>query len=378
MTSRLPWNIAALAACVLMTSSLAACSGSETPDEATVSAAVATVPLKQGSLPETVAAFGTAGPGADAAQVVSVQAAGRVTRWNVTAGASVKRGQSLLTFALAPAAVAAYQQAVTAQKLAETQRAHTAQLLSQQLATRDQLDQAEKGLHDAQSNLDALVQQQGRNATVDVTAPFDGTVVTVDAQQGDNLQPGAPLLSVQRGDGLVVTAGVERAAMDRVKVGAKAELVPIDGSEAMHGTVRRVARTLNPHTHQFDVEIVPDGTLVGGEGFRADIVVGQWQGWLLPRDAVQGDEEDRHVFQVADGKAKSVPVKVLGEAGDVTVASGALDAKLPLVTEGATQLDDDMAVRLPSEKAASDNAASEKAEPKKAEPEKAKPEKAKP
>ncbi|PXV53149.1 RND family efflux transporter, MFP subunit [Dyella jiangningensis] len=351
MTTRQPWNAAAIAACLLMTCSLIACSGGEAPDNTAVSAAVTTVPVRQGSVPATVPAYGTAGPAADAAQVMSVQAAGRVLRWNVTAGASVKRGQSLATFALAPASVAAYQQAVTAQRLAEAQRAHAAQLFAQQLATRDQLDQAEKALHDAQSNLDALVQQQGRNPTVEVTAPFDGTAATVDAQQGDNLQPGAPLLTLQRGDGLVVTAGVERDAMGRVQVGAKAELVPIDGGEAMHGTVRRVARALNPHTHQLDVEIVPEGALVGGEGFRADIVVGQWQGWLLPRDAVQGDEEDRHVFQVENGKAKSVPVKVLGEAGDVTVASGALDAKLPLVTEGATQLDDGMAVRAPLEQA---------------------------
>jgi RND family efflux transporter MFP subunit len=351
MIHRLPRNALALFSSALMICSLAACSGGEAPDDATVSAAVITVPVKQGSLPQVVAAYGNAGPAADAAQIVNVQSAGRVLRWNVTAGTPVKRGQPLLTFALAPAAVAAYQQAVTAQQLAQTQRAHTAQLFSQQLATRDQLDQAEKAWHDAQSNLDALVQQQGSKATLEITAPFDGTIATVDAQQGDNLQPGAPLLSVQRGDGLVVTAGVEREAMNRVVVGAKAELVPIDGGATMHGSVRRVARTLNPHTHQLDVEIVPDGALIGGEGFRADIVVGQWQGWLLPRDAVQGDEEHRRVFQVVNGKAKSVPVNVLGEADDRVVASGALDATLPLVTEGATQLDDGMAVRLPSEHA---------------------------
>lgn len=341
----------ALIAAALAAFALAACSGSEAPDEAAVSAAVTTVPLAQGSLPETVPAYGSAGPAVDAAQVIGVQAPGRVTRWNVTVGTSVKRGQSLLTFALAPSAVAAYQQAVTAQTLAHAQRAHVVQLLSQQLATRDQLDQAEKALQDAQSNLDAVVQQQGRSATLDVAAPVDGTVVTVDAPQGDNLQAGAALLSLQRADGLVVTAGVERDAMTRVQVGASAELVPIDGGKPMHGTVRRVAHALDPHTHQLAVEIVPDGALVSGEGFRADIVVGQWQGWMLPRDAVQGDDTDRHVFQVANGKAVNVPVKVLGESDSVTVASGALDAHLPLVTEGATQLDDGMAVRVSAEHA---------------------------
>lgn len=324
---------------------LAACSGEEAADNGAVSAAVSTVALQQGSLPESVTAYGAAEPAADAAQVLSVQAAGQVSRWAVTAGAPVKRGQLLLTFALAPSAVAAYQQDASALKLAQAQHSHTEQLLAQQLATRDQLEQADKALRDAQANLDALVQQQGRAATIELTAPFDGTVASVAAAQGDVLQPGAPLLTVQRGDGLVVAVGIERDAMARVQVGDKVQLSPLDAATTLHGTVHRVARALNPHTHQLDVEVVPDGALVAGEGFRAEIVVGKWQGWLLPRDALQGDEGDRYVFQVADKKAVRVPVHVLGESDSSSVVNGALDAKRPLVTVGATQLDDGMAVR---------------------------------
>ncbi|WP_430391577.1 efflux RND transporter periplasmic adaptor subunit [Dyella sp. 20L07] len=341
MMSSLRWMVVASAVLAL-----AGCSGDEAPDNGAVSAAVSTVQVRQGSLPERVTAYGTAGPAADAAQVMSVQAAGRVTQWSVTAGTAVKRGQRLLSFELAPAAVAAYQQAASALKVAQAQRTHTAELLSQQLATRDQMEQADKALQDAQTNLDALTRQQGKTPTLELAAPFDGTVVTVDAAQGDVLQSGAPLLSVQRGDGLVITVGIERDALASVLPGAKVELVPLDGAAAMQGSVRRVARALNPHTHQLDVEIVPDGAPIAGEGFRADIVVGQWQGWLVPRDALQGDEADRFVYQVADGKAVRVPVKVLGESDNTSVASGALDAKRPLVTEGATQLDDGMAVRV--------------------------------
>lgn len=340
MKSRQPWLLPALAAVML-----AACSGGEAPEESAVSAAVTTAPVRQGSLPEQVVAYGTAGPSPDAAQVVNVQAAGHVAHWNVAAGAPVKRGQPLLTFALAPSSVAAYQQALSAQKVAAAAQAHTNELFAQQLATRDQKEQADKALHDAQANLDALVQQQGRNPTVEIAAPFDGTVASVDASQGEQLQPGAPLLTLQRGDGLVVTVGVERAAMDRVAAGAAVTLTPLDASAPMHGTVGRVARALNPHTHQLDVQVVPDGAPVNGESFRADITVGQWQGWLVPRDALQGDDAQRVVFQVADGKAVRVPVKVLGESDGASVVSGALDAHRPLVTTGATQLDDGMAVR---------------------------------
>jgi hypothetical protein len=41
-----------------------------------------------------------------------------------------------------------------------------------------------------------------------------------------------------------------------------------------------------------------------------------------------------------------VPVQVLGESDNTSVATGKLDAHRPLVTVGATQLDDGMAVRV--------------------------------
>lgn len=335
------WLLIALAA-----GTLAACSASEAPEQTAVTASVEAVPARQGSLPERITAYGSAAPATDASRVINVQVAGQVEHWNVMAGATVKRGQPLLTFALAPSAIAAYQQAVTAEKVAAAARTHASELLAQQLATRDQMEQADKALADARETLNALVQSQGKNATLDVVAPFDGTVASVDASQGELLQPGAPLLSLQRGDGLVVVVGVEREAVARVQAGAEVTLTPLDDSGAMRGTVRRIAHSLNAHTHQLDVEVVPEGTPVAGESFRADIVVGQWQGWLLPRDALQGEEGHRHVFQIAKDKAVSVPVKVVGESDSQSVVSGALDAHLPLVTTGATQLDDGMAVRV--------------------------------
>ncbi|WP_114240408.1 efflux RND transporter periplasmic adaptor subunit [Dyella sp. C9] len=339
MTARLPWLVPAML--VL----LAGCAADDDADRGSVSAAVSTVAVHQGSMPERLSAYGTAGPATDAVQVLAVQASGRVSHWAVTAGSRVTRGQRLLSFELAPAAVAAWRQARDALSLAQSQRTHTAQLLAQQLATRDQMDQADKAVRDAQSSLDALTRAQGSEATLELTAPFDGTVVAISAVQGDVLQPGSALLSVQRQDGLVITAGIERDALPRVQPGAEVELVPLDATAPMHGKVRRVAQALDPHTHLINVEIVPDGTPVSGEAFRADIVVGQWQGWLLPRDAVLGDESQRYVFQVAKDHAVRVPVQVQGETDSISVATGGLDASRPLVTEGATQLDDGMAVR---------------------------------
>ena len=94
----------------------------------------------------------------------------------VTPGETVHQGARLLDFGEFAAAASAYQQAVSALALARTQRAHTAQLLAQQLATRDQLAQANKAVSDAQAALDALKREGAGQPEQTLTAPFDGIV----------------------------------------------------------------------------------------------------------------------------------------------------------------------------------------------------------
>jgi RND family efflux transporter MFP subunit len=310
-----------------------------------VSAAVTTQAVHKGSLPDVISAYGAATPAIDAASTLSIHAEGAVTRLDVTVGTSVRRGQSLLTFTLSPAAVAAYQQARTALDVARGQREHTAELLQRQLATRDQLAQADKSASDARSALDALRKQQGDGASVELVAPVDGMVSSISAAQGDFLQPGAPLLTLARGNGVVVSVGVEMDADHPVAPGDVVTLLPLVNGPAIAGVVKRVAGVLDARTHLQNVDIAPKSPVISGMGYRADIQVGQWSGWLLPRDALVGDGRTWHVFQVASGKAIEVPVSIVGASDTVTVATGALDATRPLVVVGNTQLEDGMQVR---------------------------------
>lgn len=309
-------------------------------------AEVQAVPVAQASLPDSVPAYGMAIPAPDAKTTLNVQAAGVVSHLDVSQGLAVKRGQRLLTLSLTPAAVAAYRQAQSAVRVADEARVHTEQLLAQQLATRDQLNQANKAASDARTNLDALRQQQGDGSTINITAPFDGVVESVSVAQGDALQAGAALLALTQPERAIVRVGVELDTLGKVAAGDSATLTPLGGGQPVSGKVTRVATALDPHTHQLDVDIAADRPIVGGAGFRADIVVGRQQGWLVPRDALVGDDQDWQVYQVDGDKAVRVPVKVLGEQGDKSVVAGALDAKRPLITVGATQLDDGMAVHV--------------------------------
>ncbi|GAB2592651.1 efflux RND transporter periplasmic adaptor subunit [Dyella jejuensis] len=323
---------------------LAACRSDDTP-EAAPTASVRAKLIRQGDLPHIVSAYGSAVAANDASVTLSVQAMGRVGRWLVAPGAAVHQRQALLRFDLAPSALSAYQQALSAVRAATSARAHLAALLSQQLATRDQLDQADKSLGDAETTLAALRKEQGDSASLTLYAPCDGVVQSIDATHGEVLAPGVALLTLIKKDGLVAQLGLERSDQNVVHDGDSVTLQSIEGAQSWQGTVLSVGQVLDPHTHQLDVIVSAQGTLLAGEALRGDIVAGSWHGWLVPRDAVLGD--DQHVLFQLDGlRAVRVPVTLVGESDHTSVVSGAIDGSRPLVVVGADQLDDGMAVRV--------------------------------
>lgn len=334
------------------------CAARADDDAATppASVAVTTQVVAQGSLPRTVDAYGTATAALDAATSLNIQAAGQVSHFEVAPGSTVKRGEPLLEFALSHEAIVAYAQAASALKLAQAQRQHASQLLSQQLATRDQLAQADKALADAQATLAALHAQQADRPTAVLKAPFDGIVTAIAVAQGDTLAAGATLLTVARSGGVIVMAGMEPAQREGIRPGAAATLIPLAGGAPLSGKLRRIADAIDPHSRLLAVEVGTDAPLTPGAEFKLRIVAGSWHGWLVPRDAVIADGDGWRVFQVDNaqvdkleknqGKAVAVPVQVVGEAGATTVVSGALVADRPLIVAGSTQLDDGVAVRV--------------------------------
>ena len=310
------------------------------------SVAVQTKAAEQGALPDTIEAYGTAAPALDGGMTISLQQDGRVAAIAVTPGETVQRGQRLLDFGESASATSTYQQAVSALALARTEQAHTAQLMAQHLATRDQLAQATKAVSDARAALDALRREGGGQPVRTVTAPFDGIVSAIATAQGDRVQPGAPLMTLTRLDGLVVTVGVEPVLRAKVKPGQQVALQPLAGGDVLNGHVLRIDGVLNPKTRQIDADIsVPPGSVISGEAFRAAITVGQLTGWIVPHDAVLTDDRGPYLFQIADGKAVRVDVALAGTKGDTDAVRGKLDPSRPVVVQGNYQLDDGMAVR---------------------------------
>jgi membrane fusion protein (multidrug efflux system) len=310
---------------------------------------VQTAAAKRGLLPDTVTAYGTAAPAVDGSTTISLPSDGRVLQLSVTPGQTVQPGQRLLDFGSSAATISTFQQALTALNLARSQRQHTAALLAQQLATRDQLGQAEKAVADAQSTLDAI-RQEGRDKPMQiVAAPFAGIVTAIPVSQGSQVPAGTPLITLARVDALVVIAGIEPSLRPRVAPGQPARLESLTSTDApLDGTVVRVDGTLNVRTRLVDTAISAPTGLVPGTAYRAVITVGQLKGWLIPRNAVLSDSKGAYLFQISVGKATRVNVGIVGSAGDTTVVDGPLDSQLPIVIQGNYQLTDGMPVRQTS------------------------------
>jgi RND family efflux transporter MFP subunit len=344
--NRHPWRLLQTAAACMLA---LACAYAEEPEEAG-SVLVTTQAPVHGSLPDIVVAYGSATPASSGATTLSLPAEGRITQIEVTAGEAVHAGQTLLRFALAPAASARHSQALSALELAREEQATAQRLLARQLATKDQAAQAAKAVSDAESSLAAIEAEDGGAVVQLLRAPFNGVISAMAIAQGERVTAGAALLTLTSEGGLVVTVGVEPALRHQLRIGAPAQLRSLAAGEpSLHGAVIRIDRVLNAKTRLVDVDLRPvpaaAGELLEGAPYRATIETGSLQGWIVPRDAVLGDERGTYVFQVAGDKAVRVPVKRLGGNEDQSVVDGPIDARRPLVTAGNYQLSDGAAVR---------------------------------
>ena len=309
---------------------------------------VKTETAEKGELPRIVTAYGATAPAPGASTTISVQYQGQVNDLTVSPGQTVRAGDPLMRIVASAPALSAYDQAQTALRLAQAELAHASQMRTQQLATRDQVAQAEKAVSDAQTQVDTLRRQGVDTSAPPLQAPFDGVVSAVAVGQGDRIQANAPLLTLVRDHGINLVAGIEPAEQPLVKAGEAVRMVGLsEGGAAFPGQVAAVGGQVDPKSRLVPVRIVrTDGeALLDNQDLRAEITVGHVSGWKLPRSAVLTDDKGAYVYQVANGKAARVDVQMLVDAGETMLVDGAVRADRKLVTDGAYQLSDGMDVR---------------------------------
>lgn len=311
---------------------------------------VTTASLQQGTLRQTVTTYGTTQAAPGDSVDISFLHPGQVLQLRVIAGQVVQPGDALLEFAADPTTQRAYNQAVADLAFAREQRGRTQTLLDQHLATKAELDQADKAVRDAEAALREQERLGGGQTIETVTAQFAGVVTGITVTNGARVQPNTTVMQISRSDGLIAVLGIAPEDRARIRPGQQVRLGPID--QPGHVTESRILSlggVADAKTGLVNAvaSIPADGTsvVIPGEHVRAEISAGELSGWIVPRAAVLNDDRGAYVFQVADGKAVRVDVSVGGEANDRLAIAGPLDPARPLVVTGNYQLADGMAVR---------------------------------
>jgi membrane fusion protein, multidrug efflux system len=306
---------------------------------------VSTIQLMPGTLPATVTAYGSIVPGPGAETVVMLQAAGVLSNIDVTPGQRIAKGEPLATVVPDPQSIADLQRATSAVEAARVSHAHVVELLKSHLATNADVAAADQTLRDAQAML-AAMRANGTGQARVIPAPLNGLVSAVLVAPGSLLPAGTALFRTIITSRLVASVGLPPAQAASLRPGDPATISLLNDNTVMHGTVTQISYVPDPQTGLLGATVALDPPTVINAPVKADVTTGTISGFVVPRDALQNDEVGDYAFQVdAKNIAHRVAVRILGTSGDQTVIAPDLNTAMPLVTTGAYQLADGMAVR---------------------------------
>lgn len=303
--------------------------------------------LRTGSLPRTIAVFGTVETSDKAKQTVMAPASAIVTAIYVKPGEEVTKGAPLVRLGPSPGTAAAYTKALSALSTAHALVQRTQDLLDQHLATQQQLADARKSESDAEATLAAL-RAEGAASPQTLQAPFRSIVTNVSTAPGTIVNPGTALLNLARSNALVLHAGVVPERANEIRQGDPANVTSLGSAGIVSGKVTLRGSIVDSRTGLVPIEIaLPTGSFLPGEMAKAEIITGKIKGYVVPHEAVLvNDDGAPYVVQATNMVARIVPVQLLLSAGRKDVVAGALDPKSPLVLAGNYQLENGMKVRV--------------------------------
>jgi RND family efflux transporter MFP subunit len=200
--------------------------------------------------------------------------------------------------------------------------------------------QAEAQLSEAQARL-ALTQDQLSRTRI--SAPFDGAVSERQANAGDVVAPGTPLLTVVDPTSLRLEAAVPAEHAGTLQAGTPVDFrVAGYGEQGFKGKIERVNPVVDPATGQVRIYVaIPNSeqTLLAGLFAQGRVASESREALSVPTGAVDVRSTSPSVLRVRDSKVERVPVE-LGlrdevaqrveirsglQAGDVVVLGSARD-----------------------------------------------------
>ncbi len=323
---------------------------SEEGPRGAVSAAVEVVKVDRGPLELSLAAYGSMEFSAETQTTVSFLRPGQVLRVPVVAGQMVKKGDLLMTVGGVPRGSPEVQQASIAVDFAQRELARVQRLITEKLATNQELQHAEQELAAATAGLGGLGRDSAGGASM--RAESSGIVAEVLVQPGSIVQAGQPGVMIAPKDALSVRAGFEVEDLPRLKEGLPVRLSPVfAGSVNVEApaTLAVLERVVDPKTQLVEGLIrIPEPLpwMAAGLAVRVVVVLELHPSALrIPLSALTEHEGKEGVFVIESSHAKFRAITLgLKDAARVEVIGGLKEGEL-LATTGRSSLEEGMAVR---------------------------------
>ncbi|CDG83017.1 efflux RND transporter periplasmic adaptor subunit [Janthinobacterium agaricidamnosum] len=289
------------------------------------------------------------------------QVAGKVIGRKVDPGAQVKRGQVLMQLdpqdlQLSQAqAQASLRGAETNRDLARAELKRYQELRAQNFVSQAVLDSKETTLTAAQSNVDAaqaaLRGQSNQARYASLLADVDGVVTAVDADVGQVVAPGTPVVRLAKSGDKEVLIGIPE---DKVEIMRHISDVQVrlwaDPQHSVAGKIREVSPAADPATRTYAVKVsLPDSYTEARLGMTAVVRFSSQTAApqiKVPLTALYYEKSTTSVWLAENGAVRLVPVTVGGVSGNDILLAGGIKAGQSVVTAGVNLLKPGQKVKI--------------------------------
>ncbi|MGF6274908.1 multidrug efflux system membrane fusion protein [Massilia sp. UYP11] len=290
---------------------------------------------------------------------------GKIVERKVDVGATVKRGDVLMQLdpqdlRLAESqARATLRAAETERDLARADYKRHVDLRTQNFVSQAVLDAKQSALKAAQANVDAALAglrgQANQSTYTNLTADADGVVTAIEAEVGQVVQPGSPVVRVARTVEKEVVIGIPEDKVGQLRA-ARNVTVRLWANEAVAipGKIREVSPVADPATRTYTVKVALPENAEARLGMTAtvELVSGApaggrgAAGLRLPLTALVQHKGGSAVWIVENGAVRLAPVQVVGQVRNDVLVTGQISAGQQVVTAGVNLLKEGQKVRI--------------------------------
>lgn len=275
---------------------------------------------------------------------------GMVTRVLVEPGSWVGAGQVLATVDRSVQAQTAQSQAANIRvaqadlDLAQANLERAQRLVSNGFVSKADIDRLTATRDAAAARVRVARAQLGetaaRNRRLDIRAPAAGLVLTRQVEPGQIISSGTgTLFRIAQGGQMEMRVQLSEADLQRLSVGARAQVTPVGTTQVFTGQVWQVSPVIDPQTRQGIARIALsyDKALRPGGFASARIIAGGQVAPLLPQSAVQSDNKGNFVYILNakdEAERRAITTGDVSDAG-VAITSGLTGTERVVLTAGA-------------------------------------------